>query len=123
MPKRSVWFALVALPVSVLLALPAGAEPPPPDPEEAVDEGLKRFGYLAGLTRGYVVQEQQADLEREAVDLNAGIARLLGTDRAFLFGAAFGYGTSFRLENAECQDVLSQYEARVTSFRAGRGAR
>lgn len=112
-----------ALALAALLPVPGVAEQPAQDPEEEVDEGLKQFGYLAGLARGCVKTEQQTDLEREAVDLHAGIARLLGTDRAFLFAAAFGYGTSVSLETAECQEVLTRYEARVTSFRAGREAR
>ena len=57
------------------------------DEEEQVDEGLKRFGYLAGLSRGCVVENQRAALEREALDLNAAIGRLLGIDRAFLFAS------------------------------------
>lgn len=121
----SVLFAAAALAVSVLLPLPAAAETPTPtpDPEEALDEGLKQFGYLAGLARGCVAEEQQTDLEREALDLHAGIGRLLGTDRAFLFAAAFGYGTSVVVEIEQCKEVLSKYEERVQSFRAGRGAR
>lgn len=122
MSMRSVLFAAGMLCVSVLLPL-AAAEQSGPDPDEAVDEGLKRFGYLAGLARGCVANGQQTDLEREALDLHAGIARLLGTDRAFLFAAAFGYGTSVAVEIADCQDVLSRYEARVASFRAKQGAR
>jgi hypothetical protein len=121
----SVLFAAAALAVSALLPLPAAAETPTPtpDPEEALDEGLKQFGYLAGLARGCVADEQQTDLEREALDLHAGIGRLLGTDRAFLFAAAFGYGTSVVVEIEQCKEVLSKYEERVQSFRAGRGAR
>jgi hypothetical protein len=123
MSVRSVLFAAGVLAVSALLPLPAVTEESPQDPEEEVDEGLRRFGYLAGLARGCVVNGQQTDLEREAVDLHAGIARLLGTDRGFLFAAAFGYGTSVAVETADCQDVLSRYEARVAAFRAKQGAR
>jgi len=91
------------------------------DEEEQLDEGLKRFGYLAGLARGCVVETQRVDLEREALDLHAGIARLLGTDRAFLFSSAFGYGTTVEIETKDCAEVLTTYEARVAKFRAGRG--
>lgn len=52
----------------------------------------------------------------------AGIARLLGSDRALMFSAAFGYGTSLELEVGECAQVLGSYEKRVASFSA-RGAR
>jgi hypothetical protein len=112
-----------------LQAFAHAAEPPvtspaattPVDEEEQVDDGLKRFGYLAGLARGCVVETQRVDLEREALDLHAGIARLLGTDRAFLFASAFGYGTTVEIETEDCAEVLTSYEARVAKFRAGRG--
>ena len=90
------------------------------DSEEQLDEGLKRFGYLAGLARGCVVDTQRADLEREALDIHAGIARLLGTDRAFLFSSAFGYGTNVEIETKDCVEVLKTYELRVAKFRADR---
>ena len=64
----------------------------PMDPEEQLDEGLKSFGYLTGLALGCVVAEQRVALETEAIELHAAIARLLGTDRAFLYSSAFGYG-------------------------------
>lgn len=89
--------------------------------EEQLDEGLKRFGYLAGLARGCVVDRQRVDLEREALDLNAAIARLLGTDRAFLFASSFGYGTNVVVEVKDCADVLKAYDQSVAKFRAGRG--
>lgn len=92
------------------------------DEEEQVDEGLKRFGYLAGLVRGCVVENQRAALEREALDLNASIGRLLGIDRAFLFASSFGYGTTVAVETKDCTDVLKAYESRVEKYRATRGA-
>ena len=91
------------------------------DEEEQLDDGLKRFGYLAGLARGCVVEAQRVDLEREALDLHAGIGRLLGTDRAFLFASSFGYGTTVAVETKDCAEVLKNYEERVARFRAGRG--
>ena len=105
---------------------PAPAAPAAPaaaavDEEEQVDEGLKRFGYLAGLARGCVVEKQQADLEREALDLHAAIARLLGTDRAFLFASSFGYGTTVQVETKDCAEVLQTYDERVAKYRAARG--
>jgi hypothetical protein len=89
--------------------------------EAQLDEGLKRFGYLAGLARGCVIDAQRVDLEREALDLHAAIARLLGTDRAFLFASSFGYGTNVVVETKDCADVLKAYDQSVAKFRAGRG--
>jgi hypothetical protein len=120
----------VALAFSMLQAVHAADTPAPSAPaatavdeEEQLDESLKRFGYLAGLARGCVVETQRADLEREVLDLHAAIGRLLGTDRAFLFSSAFGYGTNVQVETKECAEVLSTYDQRVAKFRAGRGER
>lgn len=123
---RAAWAAALAF--SMLQSAHAAETPAPSAPaatvvdeEEQLDEGLKRFGYLAGLARGCVVEAQRVDLEREALDLHAGIARLLGTDRAFLFASSFGYGTTIAIETNDCPEVLKTYEARVAKFRAGRG--
>lgn len=110
----------VVLAVSSVLTTAAVAQgtPAPVDAEERLDEGLKGFGYLAGLARVCVAGTQQSDLEREVLDLNGSIARLLGTDRAFLFSTAFGYGTSIKVEQKDCAEILKNYEARVTKHRA-----
>lgn len=102
-------------------ATPAATATTAGDPEEQLDDGLKNFGYLTGLAHGCVVEEQRTVLEREALELNAGIARLLGIDRSFLFTAAFGYGTTVAVETKDCPAVLERYEARVAGFRAGQG--
>jgi hypothetical protein len=109
-----------------LVVSPMGLAQTPPasgDAEEQVDEGLKGFGYLSGLALGCVVKGQRAALEREAMDLNAEIGRLLGIDRAFLFVASFGYGTSVELKTEDCKTVLERYEAQVAKFRQGKGGK
>ena len=85
--------------------------------EEQVDNGLKNFGYIAGLSRGCVAESQQVAFERDVLDMNASIARLLGVDRAFLFSSAFGYGTGVAVETENCAEVLKQYERRAAKFR------
>jgi hypothetical protein len=121
---RSVWQALLLCaglalsPMVVFAATPASS-----DPEEQIDEGLKGFGYVTGLALGCVAQGQRKALEREAMDLNAEISRLLGIDRAFLFSASFGHGTGVELKVDECKTVLSRYEARVARFRQGKGGK
>lgn len=113
--------ALLAGPAMAGQAVTADAPAAAADPEEQLDDGLKRFGYLAGLARVCVAAAQQTALDREILDLHAAIGRLLGTDRAFLFSTSFGYGTSVKVETKDCADVLKAYEARVNKFRAGQG--
>jgi hypothetical protein len=91
------------------------------DADEALDNGLKDFGYLAGLSRGCVSSQQIDELEREVLNLHGTIGRLLGTDRAFLFAAAFGYGSTVLTPTEECEAILDRFEAQVQSFRTGSG--
>jgi hypothetical protein len=117
---------LVAIPISAAQATQdsaaaPGQQPEPADAEERLDDGLKRFGYLAGLARVCVATSQQTALDREVIDLHASIGRLFGTDRAFLFGSAFGYGTSVKVETADCAEILKTYEARVAKHRSAAG--
>jgi hypothetical protein len=100
---------------------PAFADTSPLDAEQQLDNGLKDFGYQAGLSRGCVASEHVAELEREVLDLHGAFGRLLGTDRAFLFAASFGYGSSVLTPVEECEAVLKGFEARLESFRSGIG--
>lgn len=113
----------VLLALLLLAHLPVLAETSAVDAEEQIDNGLKDLGYQAGLSRGCVASEQVADLEREVLDLHGTLGRLLGTDRAFLFAAAFGYGSSVLTPIEECEAVLKGFEARLESFRSGNGAK
>ena len=130
MPQARKWIpafiaALAVQPFAMAADAPAAEAPEPTvvDEEEQLDEGLKRFGYLAGVARGCVVEEQRPALEREALDLNATIARLLGVDRAFLFASSFGYGTTVVVEAKDCPEVLNTYDARVATYRSSLGGR
>ncbi|MGL5027630.1 MAG: hypothetical protein ACRC6P_16865 [Shewanella oncorhynchi] len=87
--------------------------------EERIDEGLKKFGYLTGLALGCVDAKHTVDLEREAMNVNAEISRNLGIDRAFLYTAAFGYGSNIELKIDECKEVIQSYESRIETFRKG----
>jgi len=110
---------------SALCCLPllvnAAEQPAKPatDQEASVDEGLKKFGYLSGLALGCVDDKQTEKLEREVMDVNAELTRLLGSDSAFLYSAAFGYGSNIELKAQECKEVLERYEARYQSFLKG----
>ena len=120
---QSSLFSPLLLMLLLLSPLPALAETSPADAEKQIDNGLKDFGYQAGLSRGCVADEQAGDLEREVLDLHGDLGRLLGTDRAFLFAAAFGYGSSVLTPVEECKAVLEDFEARVKAFRSEAGVR
>jgi hypothetical protein len=113
----------LTLSLSLFAPLAALADSAVLDAEEQIDNGLKDFGYQAGLSRGCVASEQVADLEREVLDLHGSLGRLLGTDRAFIFAAAFGYGSSMLTPVEDCKAVLEGFEARLESFRSGSGAK
>lgn len=121
--RLSVAAMLVWVPTATPAVLTAQetAAAEPVDSEEALDEALKRFGHLAGRARVCVADEQRAELERDVMNVNASIARLLGVDRAFLFAASFGYGTSVEVEQKDCAEVLRNYAARVARHRAAEG--
>jgi len=114
-------FGLWATAIHAQAAPEAAAQPQ--DAEEQLDNGLKGFGYLAGLALNCVAKEQRTTLEREAMDLNAEIARLMGIDRSFIFVAGFGYGTNVDVKADECKNVLTRYDSRVEKFRKGRGSK
>lgn len=120
----AVWMCLAATGAGVSAsAYGAGAAAPAgsaADGEEELDDGLKGFGYLTGLALGCVATAQRPALEREALDLNAEVSRLFGADRAFLYAAAFGYGSSVQIKVEDCKTVLDRYDARVAKFRQGR---
>ena len=97
----------------------AASEVEAPDAEEKIDDGLKGFGYLTGLALGCVATEQRTALEREAMDLNAEIGRLLGIDRAFLFAAGFGHGAGVELNAfAEMERIGHQGDAHAAKKQA-----
>lgn len=121
--SRSGWQAALLCVGLALSPLALATTPAAPDGEEQLDEGLKGFGYLTGLALGCVAKEQRKALEREAMDVNADITRLLGVDRAFLFTASFGHGTSVELPVDDCKAVLVRYQARVAKFRQGKGGK
>jgi hypothetical protein len=78
--------------------------------EEAFDEQLRAFGYWSGTAFGCVEEAKQAEVERKVLDTFNGIARLFGTDRAFFFAAAFGNGTTNKVDAAKCPEFLDKFQ-------------
>src|SRR5512139_3182443 len=80
------------------------------DDEEMLDEKLREFGYWSGAAYGCVPEAKQAEVERKVLDTFQHIARLFGTDRAFFYAAAFGRGTTAKVEAAKCPEFLEKFE-------------
>ncbi len=116
--------AVVACGPLVVGAEPAAAQAPAQAQaaeadEEAFDEKLREFGYWAGAAYGCVETAKQAEVERKVLDTFNGIARLFGTDRAFFYAAAFGNGTTHKVEPGKCPELLDRFQ-KATAVRGGR---
>jgi hypothetical protein len=85
-------------------AAPAASE------DEVFDDKLREFGYWSGAAYGCVPEAKQAEVERKVLETYNGIARLFGTDQAFFYAAAFGHGTTIKVEAAKCPEFLAKFE-------------
>lgn len=91
-------------------AQPPAAASQAVDEEEAFDDQLREFGYWSGAAFGCVPAARQAEIERQAMDTFHHIGRLFGTDRAFFYAAAFGNGTTIKVEAAKCPEFLDKFQ-------------
>jgi hypothetical protein len=89
------------------------------DEEEAFDEKLREFGYWSGAAFACVGEAKQAEVERRVLDNFNGIARLFGTDRAFFYAAAFGNGTTHKVDPAKCPEFLDKFQ-KATAMSGGK---
>jgi hypothetical protein len=89
---------------------PAAAAAAPVDEEEAFDEKLREFGYWSGAAHGCVAEAKQPEVERKVLETFNRIGQLFGTDRAFFYAAAFGRGTSVKIEAAKCPEFLDKFQ-------------
>ena len=89
------------------------------DEEEVFDSKLREFGYWSGAAFSCVADARQVEVERKVIETFSGIARLFGTDRAFIYAAAFGNGTTHKVEAAKCPEFLDRFE-KAAALRGGR---
>lgn len=82
----------------------------PADEDAAFDDKLREFGYWSGAALGCVPEAKQADVERKVLETYNHIARLFGTDQAFFYASAFGYGTTIKVEAGKCPEFLAKFE-------------
>ncbi len=89
------------------------------DDEEILDDKIREFGYWSGAAYGCVPAAKQPEIERKVLDTFNHISRLFGTDRAFFYAAAFGNGTTMKIEAQKCPEFLSKFE-KATALRGGK---
>lgn len=102
-----------------LCALPAlaSAQVPTDTEEERMDAAFRKFGYVSGQAFACHTKDQQAKLERTALNVGTNILRLFGSDRAFFFAAAFGAGSSAAVDQAKCPAVLKQADEMLAKLK------
>lgn len=83
------------------------------DEEERMDAAFRKFGYVSGQAFACHTKEQQAKLERTALNVGTNILRLFGSDRAFFFAAAFGAGASAAVDQAKCPAIVKEADEMI----------
>ena len=78
------------------------------DDEEKMDTALRKFGFVSGQAFQCHTKEEQAKLERTALNAATNILRLFGSDRAFYYAAAFGTGVAEPIDQKACPAVIKQ---------------
>lgn len=77
--------------------------------DEKFDEGLRLMGFQVGQAYHCAVDKDQPSVESETLRRYTEILRLFGSDRAFLFAAAFGAGrTANAPEKSQCEVLLKK---------------
>lgn len=97
----------------LLTGIMPGRQPAPEqraDEEEQMDAALRKLGHLSGQAFQCHTKEQQAKLERTALDIATNILRLFGSDRAFFYAAAFGAGASEQMDQKACPAAIKEAE-------------
>lgn len=80
------------------------------DEEETFDEKLRQFGYWSGVALMCVESTKTKEMELRVLGIYQRITQLFGSDRAFFYAAAFGYGTSIQVDPARCKDALETFQ-------------
>lgn len=123
--RHSFWGkAQVIVCCMVLSAGLANAQDKAPDLDEAAskavdaveddfDEALKDLGELAGEVYACEADDaKRASHEDRVRDIYGELNKLFGTDRAFLFSTAVGYGAASENDQKTCVELTDEFEDR-----------
>lgn len=100
--------------VLLTLACPAAAQE---EDDDVLDEKIRHAGWASGMAMQCAEGSARTEIERDVLNAAAQIGRLLGTDRAFYFAAAFGFGSADSLASDRCDEFLTEHRTTMTSLR------
>lgn len=115
--KRTSILAAAAFMLMLPGVAPAQQAGPTMDEEERMDSAMRKYGYISGEAYSCHTKEQQLKLERTAINVATNILRLFGSDRAFIFAAAFGAGAVQKMEPKDCPAVIKQAEEMIDKLK------
>lgn len=107
----------VSLPAAGFALTPSGSVglssvqggPAAADEKETFDQKLREFGYGAGVALSCMDKSKQKQGELRVLGIYNRVAQLFGTDRAFFFASAFGYGASASVDKARYAEFLKTF--------------
>jgi hypothetical protein len=85
--------------------------------DDQFDESLRRAGWVSGMALQCSDGPARAGIERDALDAAVEIGRLFGTDRAFYYAAAFGFGGADTLVRDDCEAFLGDHRSMMSRLR------
>ncbi len=101
----------LALLMGILLCCcPTNAIAQTMDEEEVFDNGIQQFGYVSGAAFQCASSNQAVNIERDVVRNFTRITRLFGSDRAFLYAAAYGSGATTAVDPSKCRQYMRQFQ-------------
>lgn len=83
------------------------------------EESIRNFGYVSGAAYQCLPESLRSAHDREVLTAFSGLVRLFGSDRAFFYTAAFGAGTSIRLDKAKYASYIEDFRAAMKSRARG----
>lgn len=103
------------------VASPPAASPPVAPPEAssfnpAFLDGIRNYGFTVGYAYQCQDKQQRTIMGDQVLRLANLLVRYYGTEAAFMFTGAFGYGTGHPVDKAKCADYIAQWRESVKRY-------
>lgn len=78
--------------------------------DAAFDKAIVEFGQLAGASYACLAEDQDLKVhETRVFSAYTRLVQMFGTERAFKFSAAYGYGTAEANDEKKCAEIVDQF--------------